>query len=106
MMKKILLILSFSLVATTSAFASATVILEAENAKAALQAINNQTSAGFIGYGGKYTWKTQYVAEPGTYTLTGKSPGCPKVVESASFENGQTYHMILREDCRIERSFL
>lgn len=105
-MKKILLFLSLSLLATGSAFASATVVLEAENHGAELQAMNNQTSAGFIGHGGEYLWKVKYVAEPGAYTITGKTPGCPTIVESASFENEKSYRMVLTEDCRIERDYL
>lgn len=103
-MKKTLLTLSLFLLSTASAFASATVVLEAENDRAELQAMNDQTSAGFIGHGGKYLWNVKYAAEPGTYTITGKTPGCPTIVESASFENEQSYHMFLTKDCRIERS--
>ena len=105
-MKKTLLTFSLFLLTTASAFASATVVLEAENDGAELQAMNDQTSAGFIGHGGEYLWKVKYVAEPGTYTITGKTPGCPTVVESASFENEKSYLMVLTEDCRIERSSL
>lgn len=103
-MKKILLRLTLSLFVTSGAFASATLVLEAENDGAELQAMNDQTSAGFIGHGGEYLWNVKYVAEPGTYTITGKTPGCPTIVESASFENEKSYRMLLTEDCRIERS--
>lgn len=103
-MKNILLNLTFFLLISSNAFASATVILEAENAKAELQALNKQTSTGFIGHGGKYLGEVKYVAEPGTYTLTGKTPGCPTIVETASFENEKSYRLVLTENCRIERS--
>lgn len=105
-MMKSLISFVFSMFLIEGAFASATVVLEAENDRAELQAMNPHTSAGFIGHGGKYPWKVKYVAEPGAYTLTGKSPGCPLVVEPASFEEGQSYHMMLTEDCRIERNLL
>jgi hypothetical protein len=101
-MMKSLLTLLVSVALIEQALASATVVLEAENDRAELQAMNPLTSTGFIGHGGKYLWKVKYVAEPGTYTLRGTTPGCPPVVESASFEEGQSYHMTLTEDCRIE----
>jgi hypothetical protein len=103
MMTKFLFSLLCALLMTEKAFASATVVLEAENARAELQAMNPLTSTGFIGHGGEYLWKVKYVAEPGTYTLTGTTPGCPPVVETVSFEEGGSYSMMLTEDCRIVR---
>jgi hypothetical protein len=101
-MKTVTLISILSLWATNEGFASATLVLEAQNVRGELQAVHNQTKAGFIGHGGEYSWKVKYFPDPGAHTLTGKSPGCPPVVQTASFKEGQSYKFVMTDDCRIE----
>lgn len=106
MMKTLLLAFTVSFLLTGAAFASAFVGLRVQKEGGELQLINNATKAGFIERGGKNYWKVAYVAEPGTYTLTGTNPGCPVLTQSVSFEEGKSYELVLTKDCRIENSTL
>lgn len=102
MMRTALLMSTLYLIIMNEGFSSATVGLRVHQKNGELQVINNQTKAGFIQYGGKDYWKVKYSAAPGIYTVTGKNPGCPPVVQSATFEEGQSYSMELTEDCRVK----
>lgn len=104
MMKILLLTFPLSFLLMGEALASASVGLQVQEENGELEVINNKTKAGFMQRGGKNYWKVTYFAEPGTYTVTGKSPGCPAVIQSASFEDAQPYVLVLTKDCRIENS--
>lgn len=101
-MKTISLISLLSFLTTSAAFAAATVEMRVKKDGGELQVINNRTKAGFIERGGKNYGTVKYMAEPGTYTVTGKNPGCPPVVQSASFEEETPYTIVFTEDCKIQ----
>jgi hypothetical protein len=82
--------------------ASASVTVAVEKEAGEIKAINDRTKAGFIEYGGKNHWSVTHTLEPGRYTMTGKNPGCPIVVQSAAFEEGKAYNIVLTEDCKIK----
>jgi hypothetical protein len=102
MMKKLLLAFTTSCLLTGAAFAAAFVGLRVQKEGGELQLINNATKAGFTERGGKNYWKVTYIAEPGPYTLIGTNPRCSVVTQSASFEEGKSYELVLTKDCRIE----
>jgi len=88
----------------TEIFASATARLIVKKNGGELKIVNNQTKTGIIERGGKNYWNVTYAADPGKYTITGKNPGCPDVVLSASFEEGKAYTVTFTEDCKIKQS--
>lgn len=102
MMKTALLMSTLSFLVMNEGFASATVELKVHQENGELKVVNDKTKAGFIEYGGKNYWIVKYSADPGVYTVTGKNPKCPPVVQSSTFEEGKSYHLILTKDCRIE----
>lgn len=102
-MKKILLTISLSLMSFGNAFASAPVEMRVEKNGGQLKIINNRNQTGFIEYGGgKNAWSVKYMADPGTHTITGEGPGCSTVTQTAFFEEGKTYRLVLTDDCRIQ----
>lgn len=103
-MRILLLTFVFSCFVTTASFASASVGLEVEMADGELEIINKATKTGFLHRGGKNYWAVVYTAKPGAYTIIGRNPGCSPVVQSASFEEGKAYGLILTKECTIKRS--
>lgn len=102
-MKKNLLIFLCSLLILEHGFAAAPVGLHVEQNGGELHLINSRTQTGFIERGGQNYWTATYMAEPGTYTVTGISPGCPTLTQSAFFEEGKPYRIVLTKDCRMRQ---
>lgn len=102
-MKTILLTFTLSLIAVGGAIAAATVVLDVEKENGELKVLHDRTQAGFIERGVKNYGRVRYTAEPGTYTVTGTNPGCPVVVQSAAFEEGKSYNLVLTKDCKIKK---
>lgn len=102
MMKTLLLTSVFSLFAMAEANASAFVGFQVQKEGGELEIIHKKTKAAFIERGGKNYWHSTYRAEPGAYTIIGKNPGRPAVAQSASFDEGKSYHLVLTAEGKIE----
>ena len=101
-MKKLLLIISVSILATENAFSAAFVELHVEKENGELKLVNDTTKTGFIERGGKNYGRVKYLADPGTYTITGSNPGSVPVVQPASFEDGKSYALVLTRDNQVK----
>lgn len=101
-MKTLLLTSTLFLLTIGGALASASVALVVQKEGGELQLINDRTKAGFIERGGKNYGSVKYMADPGSYTMTGTQPGCSVVTQPAAFEEAKSYTITLTEDCRIE----
>jgi hypothetical protein len=101
-MKKFSLVLSCMALLSNQSFSTANVELHVQQEGGELQLINDHTKAGITERGG-YPWTIVYRAEPGPYTMTGKTPNCPTLTQAASFEEGRPYVVTLTTDCQIQK---